>query len=79
VVRKRLEKAVLLGPAPVRRAAAAGAEPREAWMLKQPRKVRASYAREVMNQDGDPDRLAEIWMLRQPDEVRESYIEDVLR
>lgn len=47
-------------------------------MLRQPRKVRVSYVREVINATGDEDRLAEIWMLRQPDEVRESYIEQVL-
>ena len=70
---------MLLGPAPIRRAAAARAEPREAWMLAQPRAVRASYVREVMQAEGDPDLLAEIWMLRQPDDVRQSYIAEVLQ
>lgn len=79
MVRKALEKSVLLGPAPLRRAAAARSAVREAWMLKQPRSVRASYVREVMDKDGDVDRLAEIWMLCQPDDVRQSYIEEVLQ
>jgi hypothetical protein len=46
-------------------------------MLRQPRGVRESYVREVLDRGGDP-RLAEIWMLRQGDEVRESYIREVL-
>lgn len=47
-------------------------------MLRQPRAVRLSYARQVLDGRGDPDVLAEIWMLRQPQAVRESYIRDVL-
>jgi len=48
-------------------------------MLRQPRRVRISYVREVMEPAGDEERLTEIWMLRQPDGVRESYIEHVLQ
>ena len=46
-------------------------------MLRQPRGVRESYVREVIDRGGD-DLLAEIWMLRQPDAVRKSYVKDVL-
>ena len=46
-------------------------------MLKQPRAVRESFVREVVDKGEDP-LLQEIWMLRQPDAVRESYIREVL-
>lgn len=46
-------------------------------MLSQPREVRHSYVREVLERGGDPLH-AEIWMLRQPDRVRHSYIREVL-
>lgn len=46
-------------------------------MLCQPRSVRASYVREVLDRGDDPVH-AEIWMLRQPRDVRESYIKQVL-
>jgi hypothetical protein len=74
----RLARLVLRGPGFVRRAAASQArEPVERWMLRQPRSVRDSYVREVIDRGGD-ERLAEIWMLRQPDAVRKSYVEEVL-
>ena len=76
--RRALEKSVLLGPAPVRMAAAARMPPQEAWMLRQPREVRRTYCAQVLDADGDPEVLTEIWMLRQPDDVRESYIAHVL-
>jgi hypothetical protein len=80
VIRKALEKSVLLGPAPLRKAAAARVElAEEAWMLRQPRGVRRTYAAQVLDADGDVGVLTEIWMLRQPHEVRESYIEEVLQ
>jgi hypothetical protein len=79
VVKELLQKRVLLGPAPLRRAAAARAlRPQEAWMLRQPRSVRLTYAAQVLDARGDLDVLAELWMLRQPEEVRESYITEVL-
>jgi hypothetical protein len=74
----RLARHVLRAPAFVRRMAAAQAKgPAEAWMLRQPQHVRASYVREVLDRGGD-ERLTEIWMLRQPERVRESYIAEVL-
>jgi hypothetical protein len=80
VVKELLQKRVLLGPAALRRAAAARAmRPEEAWMLRQPRAVRRSYAAEVLDRRGDLDLLAEVWMLRQPEHVRESYIREVLQ
>jgi hypothetical protein len=80
LIRRTLEKSVLLGPAPIRKAAAArAARPEEAWILAQPRAVRRTYCAQVLDADGDPDVLAEIWMLRQPDRVRESYVEAVLQ
>jgi hypothetical protein len=79
LVKRALEKIVLLGPAPLRRAAAARADRAvEAWMLLQSRAVRRSYCTEVLAASGDPEVLAEIWMLRQPKNVRESYIRQVL-
>ena len=61
------------------RAAASRAPlPEEQWMLRQAKPVRASYVRNVIDADGDDERLAEIWMLLQSDEVRESYVREVL-
>ena len=73
-----LARRVLLGPGFVARAAAARATKREeAWMLTQPREVRESYVREVVDRGEDPV-YAEIWMLRQSKAVRESYVREVL-
>jgi len=75
---QRLQRSVLLAPAAICRAAATQVkEPEEVWMLRQAKRVRASYVREVLDRGGD-ERLAQIWLLRQPQEVRESYIEYVL-
>lgn len=71
-----LERSVLLVPDAVARTLARGVgDPRQRWMLRRPRAVRASFAREAF---GRGDLAEEIWMLRQPDEVRESYIREVL-
>ena len=71
---------MILGPAPLRKAAAARAtRPEEAWMLRQPREVRRTYAAQVLDGTGDLDVLTEMWMLRQPETVRESYIDEVLQ
>lgn len=70
-----LVKRVLLGPAPLRKAAAAqAADEKERWMLRQSTEVRRSYVREVLERGGNE----EAWMLRQPDHVRESYVSEVL-
>jgi hypothetical protein len=61
------------------RAAAARVETaQEAWMLRQPKVVRASYVREVIDAEGNTDLLTEMWMLQQPDDVRDSYVREVL-
>jgi hypothetical protein len=74
----RLARLVLRAPNFIRRAAARQARaPEEAWMLQQPRDVRESFVREVLDRGGD-ERLAEIWMLRQAKAVRESYVREVL-
>jgi hypothetical protein len=60
------------------RAAARTARTREeAWMLRQPRRVRESFVREVLDRGEDPA-LQEKWMLTQPDAVRHSYVREVL-
>jgi hypothetical protein len=77
--RRSLARRVLLGPSILRRAAAGQAEDRaQAWMLRQPKYVRASFVREVLDK-GDSPNAEQIWMLRQRREVRESYIREVLR
>lgn len=78
VLRRKVEKAVILAPDAVARAAASyAAMPEEGWMLRQPRAVRRAYWRDVICH-GDHQRDREIWMLRQPEVVRESYIAEVL-
>lgn len=73
-----VERAVLLGPDRVARAAAARARrPEERWMLRQPRAVRRSYVHDVLG-GGDPTRAEAAWLLRQPEPVRESYVREVL-
>lgn len=75
---RQVEKAMILSPDRVARAAASyAARPEEAWMLRQPRAVRRTYWRDAMGH-GDGQRDREIWMLRQPEAVRESYIAEVL-
>ncbi|MCW3066520.1 MAG: hypothetical protein JWN32_3692 [Solirubrobacterales bacterium] len=73
-----VESWILRAPASVARAAAgATADPEERWMLRQPRAVRISYVREVIDRGG-ADEHKQIWMLRQPEQVRESFIAEVL-
>lgn len=72
-----VERAALLSPDPVARAAArVASDPAERWMLGQPRAVRASFVQEAW--EGD-DRDQMIWMLRQGDDVRESYVREVVQ
>jgi hypothetical protein len=74
--RVSLERAVLLSPDPLARAAAQTVDdPTQVWMLNQPWSVRVSFAREALNGD-EHDQM--IWMLRQADEVRMSFLEDVV-
>lgn len=69
---------LLLAPDSVARAAAARARrPEERWLLRQPRRVRESFAREVLR-SSDRERAEQIWMLRQRDDVRASYVREVL-
>lgn len=73
-----LDRQILTGPDWVARAAAAAVpDPKQRWMLRQPRHVRRSYAKECLGRPGE-DRLAEAWMLLQPDDVRLSYVDQVL-
>jgi hypothetical protein len=73
-----LVRSVLLAPnAVVRAAASAVREPEARWMLVQPRPIRASYVREVIDR-GEDARRQQAWMLRQSPEVRASFIADVL-
>lgn len=74
-----IERQVLTGPDWVARAAATAVRDRRArWMLRQPRDVRLSYARECFGR-ADERRRAEAWMLQQSDAVRHSYVAEVLR
>lgn len=78
-INRRLARQVLLAPGFVRKLAATQARTaEERWILRQPRRVRESYVREVLGAGDDDDRRAEIWMLRQTDAVRESYVRHVL-
>jgi hypothetical protein len=72
------ERAVLLGPDVVARAAAStvGAAEQK-WLLRRPRAVRRSFVAAVVDHPEDPN-AAERWMLGQADAVRRSYVEDVL-
>ena len=75
----RFARAVLLGPDVLARAAVSRVETvEEQWILRQPRRVRESYVRNVLDAPGDDTLLAELWMLRQSDAVRESYCLTVL-
>ncbi|MFL5845364.1 MAG: hypothetical protein ACJ762_11770 [Solirubrobacteraceae bacterium] len=73
-----IDRAVLTGPDWIARAASSAVpDPRQRWMLRQPRDVRRSYAAEVLGRPGEA-RLAEAWMLLQPDAVRRSFVDEVL-
>jgi hypothetical protein len=75
---RRLTRGVILGPAPVRNAAVRRSGRREeAWLLSQPRPVRESFVREVLDRRHEP-RVVQVWMLRQDDATRESYVREVL-
>ncbi len=70
------ERRVLTAPDPVAQAAARYATtPEQAWMLRQPRALRRSFAAQAF---GRGTTAEQIWMLRQADDVREAYVRDVL-
>jgi hypothetical protein len=72
------ERAVLLGPDLVARAAAGRVRAVEQrWLLRQPRPVRRSFVEEVVDRRDDAN-AAERWMLGQRDAVRRSYVAEVL-
>jgi hypothetical protein len=71
-----LELRVLTAPDAIARAAARfAADAEQAWMLRQPRALRRSFAGEAFGRGGTAE---QIWMLRQSDAVRASFIRDVL-
>jgi hypothetical protein len=70
------ERRVLLAPDRVARAAARYAPDAEAaWMLRQPRAVRRSFAEQAF---GRGELVERAWMLRQSAVVREAYVREVL-
>ena len=72
------ERQVLMAPDAVARAVAAVAPDRKAaWMLRQPRALRQSFADEVLD-EADRELAEQVWMLRQPLDVRLSYLEEVV-
>ena len=72
------ERQILVAPDAIARAAASMAPDREsAWMLRQPRHLRRSFADEVFGRP-DEDLRQQVWMLHQSLEVRESFVEHVL-
>lgn len=71
-----LERRVLVAPDAIARAAARYAtDAEQAWMLRQPRALRRSFAAEAF---GRGAKAEQIWMLRQADDVREAYVHEVL-
>jgi hypothetical protein len=74
-----VERALLMAPDAIARAAARWASGREQrWMLRQPRAVRRSYVAAVLDRPDD-EHAEQAWMLLQDDAVRESYLQEVLR
>ena len=74
-----IERSALLAPDFVARAAAGTTDdPQAKWLLNQPKGVRESYVREVIDARGDRTLLSTSWLLRQSDEVRGSYVREVV-
>ena len=74
-----VERSALLAPDFVARAAAGATDdPQARWLLNQPKPVRESYVRDVIDADGDRTLLSTAWLLRQPDDVRASYLREVV-
>jgi len=77
-MRSAAERQILLAPEAIARAAAAMApDPESAWMLRQPRDLRRSFAEEVFGREDEALRQ-QVWMLHQPREIRRSFVEHVL-
>ena len=71
-----LERRVLTAPDAIARAASrCAADAEQAWILRQPRTLRRSFAEEAYGHGATAE---QIWMLRQPDHVREDYVRQVL-
>jgi hypothetical protein len=78
LVLPRGARLALLAPdAVVHRLAGREADPERRWLLAQPREVRASFVREVLDGPGDR-RAQERWLLLQDDAVRRSFVAEVL-
>ena len=74
-----IERGALLAPDFVASTAAnATDDPQAKWLLNQPKSVRESYVRVVLDGEGDRDLLATGWLLAQSDEVRASYVREVI-
>jgi hypothetical protein len=74
-----VERSALLAPDFIASAAAGATDdPQAKWLLNQPKPVRESYVRDVLDKEGDRDLIAQVWLLRQPPEVRDSYVREVL-
>jgi len=73
------ERSALLAPDFLASAAASATnDPQAKWLLNQPKPVRESYVRAVLDKKGDRDLLSTAWLLRQPPEVRDSYLREVV-
>jgi len=76
VLSSTIERRVLTAPTQLAQAAARyAADSEQAWMLRQPRALRRSFAEEAF---GRGETAEQIWMLRQADDVREDYVREVL-
>ena len=74
-----VEKRALLAPDFIASAAANTTDdPQAKWLLNQPKPVRESYVREVLDANGDRTLRSTAWLLMQPAAVRESYVRNVV-
>ena len=74
-----VERRALLAPDFIASAAANTTDdPQAKWLLNQPKPVRESYVRVVIDGKGDRDLLSTGWLLAQADETRASYVREVV-
>jgi hypothetical protein len=74
-----VERRALLAPDFIASAAANTTDdPQAKWLLNQPKPVRESYVRVVLDAEGDRDLLSTGWLLAQSDETRASYVREVV-